>query len=214
MSQQLSGSYQKKLQTGLEQIGLALSMQQQNKLLEFVTLLHRWNQKYNLTAIKNIEDMLTKHIFDSLVVRPYLCPGSALDLGTGAGLPGIPLAISSPDIRFTLLDSIKKKITFVRHAIATLQLDNAKAEHARLELQKTQVQYDCILARAVTSLENLAKLTKRSCKPGGVIIAMKGEVNSAELELLPDFVQVQEVVTLKVPGLEGHSRHVVILQSI
>lgn len=173
--------------------------------------LERWNRKVNLTAIRDRAEMVTAHIEDSLAVRPWLQGEQVLDIGTGAGFPGLPLAIVEPDRDFTLLDSNNRKVAFVEHARSLLGLDNVRAVHARAEDYAPGYCFDTVLARAVASLAKLLAIAGHHVGEGGVFVALKGRYPAAELEQVPDTwdTSVQE---LKVPGLEAGSRHVVLME--
>ena len=173
--------------------------------------LERWNRKVNLTAIRDREAMVTGHIEDSLAARPYLQGKRILDVGTGAGFPGLPLAIVEPERSFVLADSNNKKIQFVAHAARQLGLDNVEAVHARTEDFAPGYRFDTVIARAVASLARLLEIAGHHVGEDGVFLALKGRYPTEELEELPggwDFT----VEELSVPGLESGSRHAVLLR--
>jgi 16S rRNA (guanine527-N7)-methyltransferase len=174
-------------------------------------LLERWNRKVNLTAVRDRDAMVTVHILDSLAARPLLHGTTVLDIGTGAGFPGLPLAIVEPDRRFVLLDSINKKIQFVQHAAAVLGLTNVEAVKARAEDYAPGYRFDTVIARAVASLPQLLELAGHHVGEGGVFIALKGRYPSEELRQIPagwDYT----IEELSVPGLDAGSRHAVLLR--
>ena len=173
--------------------------------------LERWNRKVNLTAVRDREQMRTLHIADSLAVRPLLQGRAILDVGTGPGFPGLPLAIAEPDRSFTLLDSNNKKIMFVQHAAGLLSLDNVTAVRARSEDYAPGRRFDTVIARAVASLPKLVAMAGHHAREGGVFIALKGRYPAAEIEELPA-PWSHEVIALDVPGLEAGSRHAVLLR--
>ncbi len=173
--------------------------------------LERWNRKVNLTAVRDRAQMATLHIKDSLVVRPMLEGHRILDVGTGAGFPGLPLAIAEPEREFTLLDSNNKKIMFVQHAAGILGLDNVKAVKARGEDFAPGHRFDTVIARAVASLRRLTEIAGHHVGEGGVFVALKGRYPAEELEELPAQWS-HEVTELTVPGLEQGSRHAVLLR--
>ena len=174
-------------------------------------MLERWNRKVNLTAVRDRDAMVTVHILDSLAARPLLHGTTVLDIGTGAGFPGLPLAIVEPDRRFVLLDSINKKIQFVQHAAAVLGLTNVEAVKARAEDYAPGYRFDTVIARAVASLPQLLELAGHHVGEGGVFIALKGRYPSEELRQIPagwDYT----IEELSVPGLDAGSRHAVLLR--
>ena len=199
------------LAEGLEALGQSLTSEQQRKLLLLLDELERWNRKFNLTAIRQREDMLALHIFDSLAARPLLKGDSVLDIGTGAGFPGLPLAIAEPERRFVLLDSNNKKVRFVDHAVRQLALSNVTAVKSRVEDFAPGERFDTVIARAVAELATLGKLAGHHVGEDGVFIALKGRYPATELEELPDEEWGNTVKALSVPGLEEGSRHAVLM---
>lgn len=183
---------------------------------KFETLLdelERWNRKVNLTAIRDRDEMVSAHIEDSLSAQPLLRGERILDIGTGAGFPGLPLAIVEPDREFTLLDSNNKKIQFVQHAAGLLRLDNVTAVKARAEDYAPGYRFDTVIARAVASLAQLLKIAGHHVGEDGVFVALKGRHPEEELEQVPDTWRCS-VRELKVPGLEAGSRHAVLMERI
>jgi 16S rRNA (guanine527-N7)-methyltransferase len=170
----------------------------------------KWNKAYNLTAITDPQEMLSKHIDDSLVVNPFLQGSQIIDVGTGAGLPGIPLAIVNPDKLFTLLDSNGKKIRFIQQAITILKLTNVTAVHARVEDFKSETRFDSVLSRAFASIYDMLTLTQHLINDNGVFLAMKGTVPTDELNQLPAGFKVENIQPLCVPGLKAERCLVVI----
>ena len=198
------------LRAGLAQLpGADLDAEQVAKLLAYLDLLQRWNQAYNLTAIRDPGEMITRHLLDSLSVIPWATGQRLLDAGTGAGLPGIPLAIARPEVAVTLLDSAGKKIRFLNHLCRELGLENARPVQARLETYDPEVGFDTIISRALTSLASFASAA-RHLADGARLLAMKGRYPANELDDLPDWVRVQSVEKLVVPGLQ-EDRHLVIM---
>ncbi len=185
------------------------------KLARLLTELERWNRRVNLTAIRDLESMVSGHIFDSLAVRPLLEGRRVLDVGTGAGFPGLPLAIAEPQIEFGLLDSNGKKISFVRHVIGELGLSNATAIRARAEDYAPAERFDTVIARALASIPKLLQLAGHLIREDGVLLALKGKHPTAELESIEEIPGWKYVVTdVTVPGLESHARHVVCLRRV
>jgi 16S rRNA (guanine527-N7)-methyltransferase len=205
------------LRAGLAQLpGLAPTTGQVTQLLAYLDLLARWNRTYNLTAVRDPTEMVTRHLLDSLAVLPWIPGGRLLDAGTGAGLPGIPLAIARPGLQVTLLDSAGKKIRFLRHVCRELQLGNAEPLQARLETYEAEAPFDAIVSRAFASLAAFAEAARHLAggvtpSAGGVrLLAMKGRHPAAELAELPGWVRVESVEALAVPGLQ-EQRHLVIM---
>lgn len=177
-------------------------------LMEFVTELMNWNRVYNLTSVRKPTDIVTRHILDSLSVQPYLHGERVLDIGTGAGLPGIPLAIACPEREFVLLDSSSKKLRFVQQTLGILELDNVSLENARIEDYRPERLFDTIICRAFSDLPDFYSHAARLCTPEGRLLAMKGVYPMTEIECLPDKSIIDEVHALKVPGLDAE-RHLV-----
>jgi 16S rRNA (guanine527-N7)-methyltransferase len=196
------------LETGLVAAGLEATPDKSGKLLAYLELLAKWNQAYNLTGIKKKEDMLSLNILDSLVLVPYVDKGRIADVGTGAGLPGIPLAIYHPDKQFILIDSNSKKTRFIFQATVALGLTNVTVVHRRVEDYASQPQVDIVTSRAFASLADFVQGCRHLLSPAGKFLAMKGQYPSLEISALPHTVSVSAVHPLKVPGLAAE-RHVV-----
>lgn len=196
------------LAQGIAALGLSLDEGRQERLLAYLALLVKWNKTYNLTAIRDPLEMVTKHLLDSLAVLPYLHGARVLDVGSGAGLPGIPLAIGDPARQFTLLDSNGKKTRFLFQAKGELRLANLSVVHSRLERYQPGALFDTVTARAFASLADMAAGTAHLLAPGGVLLAMKGEYPQDELDALPPGFVAREIIALTVPGLEAQ-RHLV-----
>jgi len=182
------------------------------KFAALLTELQRWNRRVNLTAIREPREMIAAHLLDSLVARPLLQGNSVLDVGTGAGFPGLPLAIVEPEVQFTLLDSNNKKIMFVRHAAGLLGLDNVEAVKGRGEDYAPGRRFDTVIARALAALPRLVEIAGHHVREGGVFVALKGRYPAEELEQLSSTPWGHVVKELGVPGLEAGSRHAVLLR--
>ncbi|PHS31866.1 MAG: 16S rRNA (guanine(527)-N(7))-methyltransferase RsmG [Methylophaga sp.] len=197
------------LQQGCEQLKLTLSSVQLEKLVRYVALLDKWNKVYNLTSVRDPQEMISRHILDSLALLPYLSGDTLLDVGTGAGLPGIPLAIAQPALAVTLLDSNSKKTRFLQQAKAELALDNITVVHARIE-QAELPKFAMVTARAFAKIDEIIDLAGRHCDDAGSLLLMKGANPQAELpEVMAEFT-LEQLVSLDVPGCTGQ-RHLVCL---
>lgn len=197
------------LDAGLEELALPLSQGQKDKLTEYLALLLKWNTAFNLSGVKDASEMLSRHILDSLTLVPFMAGSSILDVGTGPGLPGVPLAICFPDKRFALLDSNGKKSRFVFQAKLQLGLDNVSAHNARVERYAPDVAIDVIVSRAFSSLRDFVELTKHLVEPGRTrLVAMKGQYPEDELALLPEGFVVNKAQKVAVPGYTGE-RHII-----
>ena len=190
------------LQEGIAQLGITLGAEAQRKLLDYLALLHKWNKVYNLTAIRDPRQMVSNHLLDSLAVLPHLWPGRWLDVGCGAGLPGLVLAIAQPDWQFTLLDSNSKKTGFVQQAIIELELRNVSVHCVRVEEWQTEDKFDGIISRAFAEFGDFLRSTRHLMAEQGRWAAMKG-VPQQELAGVPDGCQVERVMPLQVPGLSA-----------
>lgn len=200
------------LETGIKELGLELPQIAQQKMLSFLGLLQKWNKVYNLTAIRDKDQMISHHLLDSLVVLPHLWAGHWLDVGCGAGLPGLILAIARPDWEFTLIDSNSKKTSFVKQAIIELGLKNAIVTCSRVEEFNSEIRFDGIISRAFAETGEFVKLTRHLLAENGKWAAMKG-MPEQELLYLPEDVLVDHVIPLRVSGLNAE-RCLVILKAI
>jgi 16S rRNA (guanine527-N7)-methyltransferase len=198
------------LERGLIALGLALDRDTQQRLLDYIALIEKWNRVYNLTAIRDPEKMVSHHLLDSLAVAPHLHAKRLLDVGSGAGLPGIPLALASPDTRVTLLDSNHKKAAFLNQAVMELKLKNAEVCAERVESWQTQDRFDVIISRAFSDMSEFVRVTRHLLAPGGMYAAMKGMHPYEEIDRLPPDCKVWQVLPLAIPGLDG-ARHLVLI---
>lgn len=191
------------LQQGLEAMQIDASDEQQNKLLKFIDLLDKWNKAYNLTAIRNKHDMLFLHILDSLSLLPHLAGSRRiLDVGSGAGLPGIPLAILEPDRVFVLLDSNGKKTRFIKQAIIELKLKNVTVVHDRIEKYSPEENFDCITTRAFATISETIDMIEHFLLKEARILFMKSNTTDDELAKIESDYN-KNVITLNVPGIDA-----------
>ena len=201
-----------KLAQGLAALPLELDRHCQQKLIDYLQLLVKWNRAYNLTAVRQPEQMVTRHLLDSLAIGPYLQGPRILDVGTGAGLPGIPLALAYPDYQFTLLDSNGKKIRFVVQAVAELGLRNVDVVQSRVEAYQPVSRFDTITARAYSSIEELVNQTASLLANDGQYLIMKGAYPLAEVEALPAGYYLEAIHPLQVPNLDAE-RHLLVVRA-
>jgi 16S rRNA (guanine527-N7)-methyltransferase len=199
------------LAVGIAALGLQLAPETGEKLLGYLALLKRWNSTYNLTAVRETKDMLTHHLLDSLAIIPHLRGVSWLDVGSGAGLPGLPVAIANRDASVVLLDSSHKKTSFLQQAVIELGLRNVSVACARVEEWEPRRQFDVVVSRALADLREFVALAGRHCMRGGVIAAMKGVYPHEELTQVPPDYRLQNVLELEVPGLNAR-RHLVLIE--
>ncbi|MCB1731766.1 MAG: 16S rRNA (guanine(527)-N(7))-methyltransferase RsmG [Halieaceae bacterium] len=195
-----------RLQRGCDALGLQCDAGQRQQLLAYLQLLHKWNAAYNLTAVRDPAQMVTRHLLDSLAVAPHLPAGNAIDVGTGAGLPGVPLAILFPQRQFALLDSNGKKTRFLFQVKTALSLDNMQVHHQRVESFQPSGYYDVVLSRAYASLRDMVSSCRHLLAPGGRFLAMKGSLDPGELDQVAASCEVLAVHALAVPGLD-EQRH-------
>lgn len=189
-----------KLLQGLAALGLPVDESQREALLGFIKLIAKWNKAYNLTAVRDPLEMVSLHLLDSLAILPHLKAPRIADIGTGAGLPGIPLAICLPDCHFTLVDSNSKKTRFVQQTVLELRLKNVEVVHSRVELIKPQQLFSTVICRAFAGMADIVKLTGHLLADDGLLLAMKGQIPEQELaEISLDYT----VVPLAVPGIDA-----------
>jgi 16S rRNA (guanine527-N7)-methyltransferase len=200
----------KALSEGLSAANLSISESTQLQFVGYIELLVKWNAVHNLTAIRDPLEMVKRHVLDSLVLLPYFddfCKSkpkgqvSVLDVGTGAGLPGILLALSRPEQSFVLLDSNQKKIAFVQHVILSLKVNNAIPVCDRVEKYQPEVSFDWVVSRAFASLSDFVRLSHSLCKRDGRLIAMKGIIDPAEVAMVSSDYTIEKIASVQVPGL-------------
>ncbi|HEX4985911.1 MAG TPA: 16S rRNA (guanine(527)-N(7))-methyltransferase RsmG [Burkholderiales bacterium] len=197
---------------GAASLGISLTPRALEQLSAYVALLSKWNRVYNLTAIRDERRIVSHHILDSLAVLAHLPQGDLLDVGSGAGLPGIPIAIAQPARKVTLLDSNQKKGAFLRQAVAELGLANAQVATGRVEDFHPPRPYAVVIARAFSDLPDFLGLAGRLCAPGGAMTAMKGLYPAAEIAQLPAGWKIESAPALEIPEV-GASRHLVVLRA-
>lgn len=201
-----------KLNRLLDSAGITLPENQKQQLVGYVELLHKWNKAYNLTSVRHPDDMLVRHILDSIVVEPYLQGSRFIDVGTGPGLPGIPLAIVRPDSHFTLLDSLGKRIRFLRQVQHELHLENITPVQSRVEEFPAEPPFDGVISRAFASMTDMVTWCKHLPAENGHFYALKGLRPDDEIATLPENFSVEEVIRLQVPELDGE-RHLVMIKA-
>ncbi len=199
------------LAEGIKELGIELSEEQQSRLLDYLDLLLKWNRVYNLTAITDHQSGVVRHLLDSLAIAPYIDGERLLDVGSGGGLPGIPLAITYPEKEFTLLDSNSKKTRFLVQAKGELGLENLNVVHSRIEEYRPERPFDMILSRAFASLKDIITLTGRLLDEGGRVMAMKGQIDVNELAEIPQGYRIDKRIEIAVPGLQQEQRHLLVI---
>ncbi len=199
------------LERGLQALELPLASDTQAKFLDYLALIDKWNRVYNLTAVRDRGQMLTHHLLDSLAVARYVAGATLADVGSGAGLPGIPLAIARPQMSVTLIESNHKKAAFLKQAAIELALANVEVVNARVEAWESPQRFDVVISRAFSDLPEFVALAGRLCAAGGVLAAMKGVHPYEELAQLPAPYRVRAVIPLTIPGLDAE-RHLVLIE--
>lgn len=207
----MSNAVRERLLEGLSLTTQTLTATQTDQLVALVALLHKWNRVYNLTAVRDPVQMVSRHLLDSLVLSPYLSTGSLLDIGSGAGLPGLPLAIALPDLSCTLLDSNGKKTRFIQHAVTELGLPNVEVVQSRIE-DANLPPVDTVVSRAFSSPLDIITAAGSLCRPGGTILFMLGQVDES-LQSLPEGYQLDRIDSVNVPFEEG-ARHIAMCKVI
>jgi len=198
------------LAQGVKELGIALPTGAQERLLQFLALLQKWNRVYNLTAVRESSKMVSQHLLDSLAIVRHVAVGTLLDVGSGAGLPGIPLALALPGTQVTLLDSNHKKAAFLRQAVTELKLANATVVCERVEAWRPAQGFELVISRALSDLTEFVALAGGHAAGGGRLAAMKGLHPYEEIAQLPPGWRANEVIALTVPGLRAQ-RHLVML---
>jgi 16S rRNA (guanine527-N7)-methyltransferase len=201
------------LAQGLQVLGITTTCEIRSKLLAYLALIQKWNRVYNLTSVRDPAGMLTHHVLDSVAVAPHIHGRTVLDVGSGAGLPGIPIALVLPQMQVTLLDSNQKKSTFQQQAVIELGLNNVEVMNARTQSWDTRRVFDTLLSRAYAEIADFVAAAARLCAPGGVLAAMKGAYPTAELERIPAGYAVEQVIPLAIPGLAA-ARHLVLVKRV
>lgn len=201
-----------KLSRLLDQAGISLTDHQKNQLVAYVDMLNKWNKAYNLTSVRDPGEMLVRHILDSIVVAPHLQGQRFIDVGTGPGLPGIPLSIVRPESHFTLLDSLGKRVRFLRQVQHELKLDNITPVQSRVEEFPSEPPFDGVISRAFASLNDMVSWCHHLPGENGRFYALKGVLPEDEIASLPAEFSVESVVKLRVPQLEGE-RHLVVVKA-
>ncbi len=200
------------LQQGIIALMLKISPQDLQRLIDYLALLQKWNKVYNLTALRDQQKMVSHHLLDSLAVVPHIEANHILDVGSGAGLPGIPLAIARGDWRITLLDSSHKKAAFLKQAAIELKLSNVTVRCERVETWHPEQKYELIISRAFSDLAEFVTLSKHLLHEGGRFAAMKGVYPHEEIAQLPSAYRLERVIPLKIPGLKAQ-RHLVMVKA-
>jgi 16S rRNA (guanine527-N7)-methyltransferase len=204
-------SLDQQLAQGCAELGLRVPADSQRKLLDYLALIVKWNRVHNLTAVRDSARMVSAHLLDSLAVAPHVEAQSVLDVGSGAGLPGIPLALLWPSARVTLLDSNHKKVAFLRQAVIELELNNAEVVNERVESWQPPCKFDLVITRAFSDLAEFLRLAGKHVSSNGTVAAMKGIYPHEELAQIPPEYKLRAVVPLKIPGLAAE-RHLVLLE--
>lgn len=199
------------LAAGLDELSLALQPLQRQQLLTYLSLIGKWNLVYNLTAIRDEVRMVSTHLLDALAIIPHLPGKNFLDVGSGAGLPGVPVAVARPNCSVTLLDSNQKKAAFLQHAVTELELRNATVRATRVEAWHPDERFDVIASRAFSELADFIGKSRHLLSERGVFAAMKGTYPEAEIARLPDDFRIRAVKRLAVPGLAAE-RHLVLVE--
>jgi 16S rRNA (guanine527-N7)-methyltransferase len=203
----------KQLMSGAEALSLSLSETQIDQCLQFLNLMLKWNKTYNLTAVRQLSEAIDKHLLDSLSIANFISGDSVLDVGTGAGLPGIPLAIAFPEKQFTLLDANNKKIRFLRQVVIDLSLQNVRVEAARIEQFSSKEQFSDITTRAFAPLSDMLIIKAGLLTEDGKILAMKGSLSEQEKNCPPEGYTITKIHLIQVPGMDAKRSLVTLVPS-
>ena len=206
-------SLQRLLESGIQELDIPLNDEVIEKILRYREMLEKWNRAYNLTAVRDPEEQVVKHLLDSLAVLPLIRGERFVDVGAGAGLPGIPLAIARPDLHFTQIDSAGKKARFMVQAARELGLGNVEVHHCRVEAYEPETLFDGVLSRAFASLADMIEVAGHLCAEDGRLFAMKGQRPGEELAALPEGWKLERIDSITVPGLDAERCLVVLARS-
>ena len=198
------------LECGLTLLNIIINQQVKLKLVDYLIFMEKWNQIHNLTAIRDPKLMVSTHLLDSLSVIPHIPSGILLDVGTGAGMPGIPLALTNPELQITLIESSQKRVAFLRQVASDLQIPNIKIVCEKVEMWKPNERFACIISRAFAEISKFVVSSGHLLAEDGVIAAMKGRFPQAEIESLPAGYRVNKIIELVVPGLNAE-RHLILI---
>jgi len=204
---------QEKLAKACQQLPFSVSDEQQSLLIKYLEMVNKWNKAYNLTSVRDPLEMVTVHLVDSIAVAPLLEGRRFIDVGTGPGLPGVPLAIMCPDAHFVLLDSLGKRIRFLKQVAFELKLANIEPIQSRVEAHSPEVEFDAVITRAYASIEQMLSSCRHLVAPKGRFLALKGVYPEQELEAVSEDFSVLDSIPLQVPGLEAQ-RHVVKIEKL
>lgn len=201
------------LDRGLDELGISLSGEAKTKLLAYAALIAKWNRVYNLTAIRSENEIVTLHLLDSLTVLAHVTEDRIADIGSGAGLPGIVLAIARPELDVHTVDTVQKKVTFMRQAAIELGLKNLSAHHVRVEQWQPEQLFPAVISRAFSDISDFVDMTRHLLMPGGRWLAMKGVYPNDELGHLPADAKLAEAISLNLPGTADTNRHLIVLKA-
>ena len=200
-----------KLRQGLDKLSIKLTDKQCDQLVSYVELMAKWNKAYNLTSVRDPMDMLIKHILDSVAIAPYITKKRYIDVGTGPGLPGIPLAITYPDVEFTCLDSLGKRVRFMKQVAYELKLDNVLPVQSRVEDYSADVKFEGVLSRAFASIQDMLHWCGHLVDSSGEFLALKGQYPQDELNVIGDDIKIVSTHQLDIPFLVGE-RNLIVLK--
>ena len=200
-----------KLHSGLDQLGISLSATQCDQLVGYVELMAKWNKAYNLTSVRDPMEMLSKHILDSVAIAPFISKKHYIDVGTGPGLPGIPLAIACPEAEFTCLDSLGKRVRFMTQVAFELKLSNVEPVQSRVEDFQPQKKYDGVLSRAFASIEDMLHWCNHLIDSSGEFLALKGQYPQDEIDVIADNITIVSTHQLDIPFVAGE-RNLIVLK--